>query len=307
MIVELIVVVVPLTVKLPLIVRSPPMVPAPVVVRVVNLPVDGVVAPIAVLSIEEEVIVPPVKEPPVIVPPAFVPAVTRPLASTVTLEYEPAMTPLFASVRAMALSAEPSKEAEPVASPLMDSVRAVDSLSADVALPVRAAVIVPAEKLPDASRATIAEAVLALVAFDVTVGLPATPSAFDTDRPVPDTAMERVVATPSAVRAIMPIVARPARAVRSLSLCWALIVARMAAASASSSRVRAKDVRVVVVAVPEPVKYGRASAVGVTEARMAPVLLLTDWKVTAVVPSVPPVSDVHIQIVSASVVPCSTT
>ena len=60
-------------------------------------------------------------------------------------------------------------------------------------------------------------------------------------------------------------------------------------------------------AVPVPVKYGRASADGVTEASTAPVLLLTAWKATAVVPSVPPVSDVHIQIVSASVAPCSTT
>ena len=41
-----------------------------------------------------------------------------------------------------------------------------------VALPLRAAVIVPAEKLPEASRNTIVEAVFALVAFEVTVKVP---------------------------------------------------------------------------------------------------------------------------------------
>ena len=39
-----------------------------------------------------------------------------------------------------------------------------------VALPLRAAVIVPAEKLPEASRNTIVEAVFALVAFEVMYG-----------------------------------------------------------------------------------------------------------------------------------------
>ena len=41
------------------------------------------------------------------------------------------------------------------------------------ALPVRAAVIVPALKLPEASRATIVDAVFAFVAFDVTVNVAA--------------------------------------------------------------------------------------------------------------------------------------
>jgi hypothetical protein len=40
-----------------------------------------------------------------------------------------------------------------------------------LALPDRAAVIVPAEKLPDASRATIALAVLALVAVVAPLGM----------------------------------------------------------------------------------------------------------------------------------------
>ena len=41
------------------------------------------------------------------------------------------------------------------------------------AVPVKAAVIVPAVKLPEASRATMVEAVFALVAFDVTVNVAA--------------------------------------------------------------------------------------------------------------------------------------
>ena len=48
----------------------------------------------------------------------------------------------------------------------------LESLDVD-ALPLKAAVIVPALKLPDASRATIVDAVLALVALDVTVNVAA--------------------------------------------------------------------------------------------------------------------------------------
>jgi hypothetical protein len=44
-----------------------------------------------------------------------------------------------------------------------------DPVTLPVTLPVKAAVIVPAVKLPDASRATIVDAVLAEVALDVTV------------------------------------------------------------------------------------------------------------------------------------------
>lgn len=58
------------------------------------------------------------------------------------------------------------------------------------------AVIVPALKLPDASRATIVEAVFALVAFDVTVNveLPDWLAVKDAepDRPVPEVASVRV-------------------------------------------------------------------------------------------------------------------
>ena len=56
-----------------------------------------------------------------------------------------------------------------------------------VTLPVNAAVIVPAEKLPLASRATIVLPVFASVALDVTVNV--APSALaEPDRPVPLTA-----------------------------------------------------------------------------------------------------------------------
>ena len=54
--------------------------------------------------------------------------------------------------------------AVPVTSPLIAIVLAVCSVVAVVALPLRAALIVPAEKFPLASRATIALTVLALVA-----------------------------------------------------------------------------------------------------------------------------------------------
>ena len=46
-------------------------------------------------------------------------------------------------------------------------------LVVDVAVPVKLAVIVPALKLPEPSLATIADAVLALVALDVTVNVDA--------------------------------------------------------------------------------------------------------------------------------------
>ena len=56
--------------------------------------------------------------------------------------------------------------------------------------------IVPALKLPDASRATIVEAVFALVAFEVTVKVELPDwlavNVAEPDRPVPDTAIVRV-------------------------------------------------------------------------------------------------------------------
>jgi hypothetical protein len=53
------------------------------------------------------------------------------------------------------------------------AVVAVVALVAVEAFPLKAAVIVPALKLPEASRATIVDAVLALVALDVTVNVAA--------------------------------------------------------------------------------------------------------------------------------------
>jgi hypothetical protein len=67
-------------------------------------------------------------------------------------------------------------------------VRPVASVVAVDALPDNAAVIVPALKLPDESRATIVEPVFALVAFDVTVKVAVAEPLYvvDPDRPVPD-------------------------------------------------------------------------------------------------------------------------
>ena len=48
-----------------------------------------------------------------------------------------------------------------------------DAVVAVVAFPDKEAVIVPALKFPEVSRATIVEAVLALVAFEVTVNVAA--------------------------------------------------------------------------------------------------------------------------------------
>ena len=73
----------------------------------------------------------------------------------------------------------------------VDKFAAVVAFVAVVAFPDKAAVIVPAMKLPEPSRATMAEAVLAEVALDVTVNV-AAPAWFavnvcDPDSPVPDT------------------------------------------------------------------------------------------------------------------------
>lgn len=88
-------------------------------------------------------------------------------------------------------------EAAPV--PLLLNVTAAVvalAVVAVVAFPLRAAVIVPALKLPDASRATMVDAVLAFVAFDVTVNV-AAPVWFavnvaEPESPVPDVFIVRV-------------------------------------------------------------------------------------------------------------------
>ena len=65
-----------------------------------------------------------------------------------------------------------------------------------VALPLNDAVIVPALKLPEASRATMVEPVFAFVALDVTVKVAAEDwlavKVCDPDKPVPDTFMVNV-------------------------------------------------------------------------------------------------------------------
>lgn len=104
---------------------------------------------------------------------ALLAPVRRPFASTtkvptlVELPYEPAVTAVDARVRVMEAFADPSNEADPVPSPVRASVRTVASFVAVDALPLKAAVIVPAAKLPLASRFTTVLAVLALVASPI--------------------------------------------------------------------------------------------------------------------------------------------
>ena len=72
-------------------------------------------------------------------------------------------------------------------------------------------------KLPLASRDINVEITLFGVAFDVIVGLPATPSAFVIDRPTPETAIDRDAAVVAEVRVIRPFADNPAIAVSSES------------------------------------------------------------------------------------------
>ena len=80
----------------------------------------------------------------------------------------------------MVMFPEPSKFVFPVTAPDKAMLRAVVSAAAEVAvvaLPLKAAVIVPAEKFPEPSRNTIVLPVAAFVALDVTVNVP--PSELD--------------------------------------------------------------------------------------------------------------------------------
>lgn len=93
-------------------------------------------------------------------------------------------------------------------------VPAVVALVAVEALPLKAAVIVPAVKLPEPSRATMVDAVLALVALDATVNEDAPDwlavNDAEPDRPVPETAIVNVplfTVGRSEVSAIVPVVA----------------------------------------------------------------------------------------------------
>jgi hypothetical protein len=86
-----------------------------------------------------------------------------------------------------------------LAEPLNDTppiVLAVCSVVAVVAFPLNAAVIVPALKLPEPSRATIVETVFALVALEVTVNVEVPDwlavKVAEPDRPVPETARVNV-------------------------------------------------------------------------------------------------------------------
>jgi len=69
-------------------------------------------------------------------------------------------------------------------------VPAVKELATELACPVKVAVIVPALKLPEASRATMVEIVFALVALEATVNVAPVAwlavKVWEPDRPVPD-------------------------------------------------------------------------------------------------------------------------
>jgi hypothetical protein len=108
----------------------------------------------------------------------------------------PRATLSAAMVAEIVALAEPSKDADPVTSPERAMVLAVASAVAEVALPLKDAVIVPALKFPDASLATIVDAVFAEVAFEVTVNVTLSLSfavnVADPLSPVPDVASVRV-------------------------------------------------------------------------------------------------------------------
>ena len=74
---------------------------------------------------------------------------------------------------------------------------AVVAVVAEVAFPLKVAVIVPALKLPEPSLATIVDAVFALVALEVTVNVCAELplNVAEPDKPVPDTANVKAFAT----------------------------------------------------------------------------------------------------------------
>jgi hypothetical protein len=96
------------------------------------------------------------------------------------------------------------------AEPLKDTpliFLAVCKVVAVEALPLKDAVIVPAEKLPEASLATIVETVFALVALEVIVGFPADPSALVIEIPVPETAIDLEIIDPAEFLVNRPVVA----------------------------------------------------------------------------------------------------
>ena len=93
------------------------------------------------------------------------------------------------------------------------------ALVAEEAAPLKVAVIVPALKLPEASRATMVLAVFKLVALDVTVKVALVAwlavNVCDPDKPVPDTASDSVpLLTLFAVVAVVARVAKVANVAR---------------------------------------------------------------------------------------------
>ena len=128
--------------------------------------------------------------------PVTVPALKLPDASRATMvEAVFELVALEATVNVWA--EEPLNVAEPD-KPVPDvaRVRLLDTDPADVAEPLNVAVMVPALKLPDASRATMVEAVFRFVALEATVNvaLPAwlAVKVCEPDKPVPETPKDSV-------------------------------------------------------------------------------------------------------------------
>lgn len=129
-----------------------------------------------------------------------------------------------------------------------------------VALPDSAAVMVPAVKLPEASRATTVEAVFRLVAFDVTVNveLPDWLAVNDAepDRPVPDTAMDSVpLLTLAAVVAVVALPLSAAVIVPAVKLPEASRATMAEAVLAEVAVVAALGMLVEAVMAPVPLPY----------------------------------------------------
>jgi hypothetical protein len=128
------------------------------------------------------------------------------------------------------------------------------------ALPVKAAVIVPAVKFPEASRATMVEAVFALVALDVTVNVAAVDwlavKVCDPDKPVPDTAIVNVpLLTLAAVVAVVAFPLNAAVIVPAVKLPEASRATMAEAVFALVAVVAALGILVEAVNAPVPLPY----------------------------------------------------
>ena len=129
-----------------------------------------------------------------------------------------------------------------------------------VALPLSVAVIVPALKLPEASRATMVEPVFAFVAFDATVNVELPDwlavKVAEPDRPVPETAIDNVpLLTFAAVVAVVALPLSAAVMVPALKLPDASRATIAEAVLAAVAVVAALGMLVEAVNAPVPLPY----------------------------------------------------